>query len=102
MKWELVFPAQVMDMEGDAEMGDAVTDPNKSLKCTLRNPYTYVCTLSGGKKPIADGQIAIFHFRIQITAPAVTTTLRLQNAVATSADEKEAALNNTVSTVIIR
>jgi hypothetical protein len=102
LKWELIFPAQVMDMEGDAEMGNAVIDKDKSLKCTLRNPYTYVCTVSGGKNPIADGEIAIFRFRIRTTAPAVTTTLRLQKAVATSADGKDAALNNTESTVIIR
>src|SRR3974390_782139 len=65
LKWEVMFPAQLMDMEGDADIGSAVMDSGKSLKCMLQKPYSYVCVLSGGRNPIADGQIAIFHFRIR-------------------------------------
>lgn len=103
LQWEVVFPAQLMDMESDApEIGSAAKDAGKSLQCTARRPYAYACTLSGGQKPIASGPIAIFHFRIRTTAEAGTTTLRIERAEATTADSKEETLNNTESIVIIR
>lgn len=102
LKWEVIFPAQLMDMEGDADIGSAVMDSGKSLKCMLQKPYSYVCILSGGRNPIGDGQIAIFHFRIRTSAEPVTTALRIERAVATTLDAKEEALNNTESIVIIR
>jgi hypothetical protein len=103
VRWEVIFPAQVMELEGDApEIGSAALDSGKSLQCAMRNPYSYVCVLSGGQKPIANGLIAIFHFRIRTTAEAVTTTLRTERAVATAVDSKETFLDNTESIVIIR
>jgi hypothetical protein len=103
VKWEVIFPAQLIEMESDApERGSAAVDSGKSLQCTARSPYLYVCLLSGGQTPIADGPIAIFHFRVRTTAEAATTALRIQKATATTADSKELPLNNTESTVIIQ
>ena len=102
MKWEVIFPAPLMDMEGDAEIGSAVMDSGRSLKCMLQNPCSYIGILSGGRKPIAGGQIAIFHFRIRTSAEPVATALRIERAVATTPDAKEETLNNTESNVIIR
>jgi hypothetical protein len=103
LTWEVVFPAQLMDMEGDAtETGSAAMDSGKKLQCTARKPYAYACVLSGGQNPIANGLIAIFHFRIRTTASAGTTSLRIERARATTVDSKEETLNNTESTIIIR
>jgi hypothetical protein len=103
LRWEVVFPAQLMAMEGDApEIGSAVTDSGKSLQCTARKPYSYSCALSGGQNPIANGLIAIFHFKIRTTAKPGTTTLRIERALATTADSKVVPLNDTEAIVIIR
>jgi endo-1,4-beta-xylanase len=103
LQWEVVFPAQLMEMEGDApEIGSAAMDSGKSLQCTARKPYSYVCILSGGQNPIANGPIASFHFRIRTTAEAAKTALRIERVVATTLDSKVLTLNNTESIVIIR
>jgi hypothetical protein len=103
LKWEVVFPAQLMDLETDApELGSAAMDSGKSIQCSARKPYSYVCILSGGQKPIANGPVAIYHFKIRTTAEARTTTLRIENAEATTADSKKWALNDTEATVIIQ
>jgi hypothetical protein len=103
LKWEVVFPAQLMEMDGDApEIGKAATDSGKSLQCTARKPYRYVCILSGGQNPIADGSIAIFHFGARTSAEARTTTLRIESAESTTVDSKKWTLNNTEAIVLIR
>jgi len=50
---------------------------------------------------IADGPIAVFHFRIRTAAESGTTRLRLEKAEATVEDSKEETLNSTEATVII-
>jgi hypothetical protein len=103
LKWEVLFPAQLMDLEaGATETGSAAADSGKLLNCTAGKPYSYACTLSGGSKPIASGPIAVFHFRIKTTAEAGTVRLTIQKTEATTADSQQQTLNNTQSTVIIR
>ncbi len=103
LKWEVVFPAQLMDMEGDGpELGSAAKDSGKSLECTARTPYAYVCILSGGQKPTADGVIAIYHFKIRATATKGVTALRIEKAESTTSDSKKWPLNKTEAIVIIR
>jgi len=102
LKWDVIFPAQLMEMDSAPETGSAAKDSGKSLQCTARKPYVYACILSGGKKPIADGTIAIFHFKIRTTAESRTTTLVIEKVKATMLDSKDVPLNNTETTVIIR
>jgi hypothetical protein len=102
LKWQVLFPAQVIEMEGDAEVGKAAKDSGKSLQCTVRAPYRYVCDLSGGQNPIADGAVAIFHFKIRSTAKAGTISLKIEGAESITADSKEFTLNDTEAMVIIQ
>ena len=103
LKWEVVFPPQLMEMEGGGpEVGSAAQDSGKTIECKARRPYAYVCTISGGQKPIADGLIAIYHFKILASAAAGTTTLRIEKAESSTADSRKWALNDTEVTVIIK
>jgi hypothetical protein len=102
LHWEVTFPAQLMQMDGDPEAGPAAVSSGKSLGCRSQNPYSYTCVLSGKENPIADGQIAIFHFRILATAKTATTALKIEKAVAVSSDSKIVSLNDTQVTVVIR
>ena len=92
-----------MGMGSDAPaIGSAAKDSGKSLQCAARKPYAYLCVLSGGRNPIADGPIAVFHFRIRTAAESGTTRLRIEKAEATTKDSKEETLDSTEATVIIR
>lgn len=102
LHWRVIFPAQLMEIEGNAEVGSAAMNSGKSLQCRPENSYSYACALSGGQDPIADGQIAIFHFRIRTTAPSGTTAFRIERVVATSVDSKVLSLNDTEAIVTIR
>jgi hypothetical protein len=103
LKWEVVFPAQLMEMEGGTpEIGSAAKNSGKSLQCTARKPYAYVCILSGGQGPLADGVIAIYHFRIRTTASAGITSLKIENSESTTPDSRKWTLNDTEAIVIIK
>jgi hypothetical protein len=102
LQWEVVYPAQLMDLEGKPEAGQAAVDSGKSLECKPRKEYSFVCVLSGGKEPIGDGPIAVFHFRIHPDAIAGKVTLRIQSASARQKDNSDAPLRNTESAFIIR
>jgi hypothetical protein len=102
LKWRLIFPVQLMEMDGDAEVGSAARDSGKSLQCTSHSPYSYDCTLSGGQKAITDGLIAIFHFRIRPKAEAGTATFRMDKVECTTADSKQLNLDDAETTIFIR
>ena len=99
----MVFPAQLMEMEGGApEVGSVAKDAGKSIQCTARKPYSYVCILSGGTNPIPNGLVVIYHFMIRATAPAGATTIRIEKAEATTVDSTKWTLNNTETIVNIQ
>jgi len=102
LKWEVVFPAQLLKLEGDGpETGSAAKDSGKSLQCSARKPYSYFCILSGGQNPIANGPVAIFHFKILSTAEAGTGAVRIEQAEAVTGDSREFTLDDTQGTVTI-
>lgn len=103
LKWEVVFPVQMMKMEGDTpEIGRAALDSSKELECKKRSPYRYVCILSGGRNAIQNGAIASFHFSVLTTAEAGSTSLKIEKAEATTVDSKKWVLNDTEAIVIIK
>ncbi len=102
LHFDVVFPVQLMTMEGEGELGSAAQSSGKSLKCHVLNPHSSGCVISGGDKAIADGQIAIFLFRVLKTAKAGTTRLRIERAVSTTVDSKIVSLNDTEALVTIR
>jgi hypothetical protein len=103
LKWAVLFPAELMEIETAApQMGSAAVDSGKSLRCTVRNPHSCVCILSGGQKPIGDGPIATFHFKIRTTAKKGTASLRIEGGESTTADSKKWLLDNSEVIVIIR
>jgi hypothetical protein len=101
LHWDVIYPAQLMEMDGEPEAGSAALSSGKTLQCSARNPHSYTCALSGGNKPLADGQIAIFHFRIKKTAQAATTSLKIDRVVTTTVDSKVLSLAGTEAIVII-
>ena len=101
LQWEVVYPAQLMDLEGKPEAGRAAVNSGESIECKPRKEYSFICVLSGGSKPIGDGQIAVFHFRIHADAISGKVTLRIQSASARQKDNSEATLKNTESVFII-
>jgi len=103
LKWETIFPAEVLNDDGSGpKAGRAASDSGKSLTCTKRSTYAYVCILAGGQKPVPTGDVAILHFKIRTNANAGTTSVRVERAEAVTADVRKLTLNDTQGTVTIR
>jgi hypothetical protein len=66
LKWETVFPVQLLQVEGiGPSPSSAAKESGKSFTCAPPKGYSYVCILAGGQKPVGNGPIATFRFRIQ-------------------------------------
>lgn len=103
LKWVVVFPAQLLELEGDGpELGEAAMNSHKSLTCALRQPYSSACVLAGGQNPVLNGLIAIYHFRVRSTADAGTAVVRIERAEAVTVDSKALTLDNAEGTVTIQ
>ena len=103
LQWETIFPAQLMEVEGDAsETGRAARDSGKSVTCAERKAYSYMCILAGGQKLIANGPIAVLHFRIRAKAPVGTSAVRIERAEGVTVDVKRLALQDAAATVTIQ
>jgi hypothetical protein len=102
LQWETIFPAQILEDGGNGpEPGRAASDSGKSLTCTLRKTYSYLCILVGGQKPVANGPIATLRFKIRPEARAGTTVVRVERAEAVTADLKKLTVKDAEGTVTI-
>jgi len=102
LKWETIFPAQLLETVGSPEAGSAAKESGKLLTCTLRELYLYVCILAGGQKPIANGPIAKFPFRIRADAHPGTTNIRTGRVEAVTRDLKTVKLTGSDGQLEIR
>lgn len=93
VKWETIFPAQLLEILGEPEVGRAAKESGKSLTCTQRESYSYICILAGGQKPIVDGPIARFVFGIRPDAHPGTVSIRSTGVEAVTKDLKRVNLN---------
>lgn len=102
LKWETIFPAQLLEIAGSPEAGRAAKESGKSLTCTLRESYSYVCILAGGKKSIANGPIASLPFKIRADAHPGTAPVRTDNVEAVTKDLKTVKLSGSDGQLAIR
>ncbi len=102
LKWEMVVPAELLELVGTAPGIDAVSDdPGRSIRCSTRRSYLYACTLSGGRKPIVSGPIAVFHFKARPSAKSRTTMLRIQKIEVTDQNQQTFGLADADGTLTI-
>ena len=74
------FPAQLLEIEDNgAEVSATAKELGKTLTCASRQVYVYVCVLAGGQKPIANGPIASFRFKIRSGAHTGVSTIRIDH-----------------------
>ena len=102
LKWETIFPAQLLEAVGGPEAAVAAKESGKSLTCTQREPYLYVCILAGGQKPIANGAIAKFRFRIRADAHSGTANVRTGKVEAVTRDLKTVNLSGSDGQLEVR
>ena len=102
LKWETIFPAQLLSTEGEPEIGGRPKKSGKSLTCKAREAYSYVCILAGGQNPIENGPIAIFHFRIHSDASPATSAVRAERVEAITKDLKILKLRTTAGRLELR
>jgi hypothetical protein len=102
LQWETIFPAELLDLEGiGPETGPAGKDSGKSVTCAALRTYSLICVLAGGKNPITNGSIAVFHFRIRANARVGTSVLKIQRAEAVTEDLKGMVLKDAEGTLSI-
>lgn len=89
LKWDTVFPAQLVDPAGAPVPSDAVKGAGRTLTCTQRQSYSYVCILTGGNKALASGPVAVFRFKIRPDAHAGTFAIRPDHIDAVDQDLKK-------------
>jgi len=103
LSWETIFPAGLLEVEGDGpEVGSAAKESGKLLTCAMRQPYLYVCLLAGGQKPIANGSVAVFRFKIRADAHAGESTLKVDRVDAVTKDLKPVKLGGAEGHVAIQ
>ncbi len=87
LKWETVFPAQLLQAEGSGPSpGGVAKESGKSLTCATPKAYSYLCILAGGQRPVENGLIATFRFKIRGEARIGAATITVEHGEAVSAD----------------
>ena len=81
LAWELVVPAQVLELVGNEPATDRAM-----VKCSMLKSYLYACMFAGDQKPVLSGPIAVFRFKIRRGVQPRTTTLRIEKVEATTVD----------------
>jgi hypothetical protein len=103
LQMDVVFPVQLLDADAaHPEIGQAAKDSGKSIMCATHKPYSYTCLIFGGQKPIDNGSIATFRFKIHADARSGAAPLRIQNVQAVGQDFKQFALKDAEGTLTIR
>ncbi len=103
LKWETVFPSQLLDVLGDGlDLGTAAKDSGKSITCAMQKPYSYTCILFGGLKSLNNGVIATLRVKLHTDARPGVTGVRVQNTEAAGEDLKRFILKNAEGPVDIR
>jgi hypothetical protein len=102
LKWQMVFPARLLEVEKDGpEASSASKKSGKSLTCALREAYSYVCVLAGGEMPIANGSVATIWFKIRTEAHAGTSIITIDQVEAVTRDLKTVKLSGAEGRVLI-
>jgi hypothetical protein len=102
LKWETVFPAQLLQAEGNGPSpGSAANESGKSLTCATPKAYSYVCILAGGEKPVGNGPIATFRFKIRDEARIGAATITVDHVEGVSGDAAPMTLGDAAGLVTI-
>lgn len=103
LKWAAVFPAELLEAESSGpSAGGAAKESGKSLTCTRPQVYSYVCILAGGRKPIANGPIAVLRFQVRADAHSGTSAVRIEQVEAVTKGLKTLKLSGVEGHVVIR
>ena len=103
LQWEMIFPVQLLDPEGDGpEIAQAAKASGKTVACAMNKPYSYTCVLFGGQQPIANGSIVAIRFKIRSDARLGPTAIRIEKAEAATGGLVRSALKDAEGTVTIR
>lgn len=102
LEWEMVVPARVLDLAGDGpETGRASADSGKAVRCSKQKDYLYGCTIAGDPKPIMNGPIAVYRFKVHPDVQSSTAVLRIEKIEARTSDGRQYTLHGAEGTIAI-
>jgi hypothetical protein len=100
LQWEAIIPLdQVTLVDGFPQVGAAAQAADKIVSCSAKtresDSLTILCLAFGGAKPIGNGVVTRFSFRISSTARKGPAVVRLKRAIAVTADLKRTDIPDT-------
>jgi hypothetical protein len=100
LQWEAILPiGQATLVDGFPQTGAAAQAAGKIVSCSAKtreaDSLTILCLAFGGAKPLGNGVVARFSFRISPTARKGPAVVRLKRAIAVTADLKRTDIPDT-------
>ncbi len=93
IQWEITFPPAISVSVKDISAGEAAEASGKAITCAkssakteVKNGVKFACLLTGGRKAIGNGAIAVVLFRLQTDVGGAPLRIPIENIVGVSAD----------------
>jgi hypothetical protein len=107
LQWDTKVPSSQLGLtEGSPQPGPVAQEADKGVSCAMKatkaDTQTIVCLVYGGRKPIRNGVVARFSFKIPPQATTGSALILLDNGVAVSADLKRTPIPDTTAIITIR
>ena len=109
LQWRFIFPKGISVAPVDVVSGSAAESAKKSLTCSIiRDPkqpaevVVHVCVLAGGSQPIRTGTIANERYRIAKGTAHAPATIRVEQALAVTAEMENLPIPDAEGVVIIQ
>ena len=105
LQWEFSAPASISIVVNEIVAGSVTEAAGKSLTCAKRqdgaNPH-YACVVFGGKKPIADGPVAIVKYMVSKRSPPGKAAVKATRALASSDGQDKIPVADATGEIAIR
>jgi hypothetical protein len=109
LQWEFRVPTALVMTAADVTVGQAAESRGKSVVCAAggkgpvpKDGVRYTCILAGGINRIANGPVAVVHYRVESSAQRGRTQVAIESAKGVSLDLKSTAIADTTALITIR
>ena len=109
LQWDFSVPPAIAITPADISVSKEAEAAGKFLTCSARAARTpkprrirYTCILVGGRKPIADGPVAVVKYRAQWDVKDAPVGVGIESVLGVSADQKRVSIPSVEATINVR
>jgi hypothetical protein len=103
IQFDIIYPAQLLELDASGPiLGAEGARADKILACSAHSSYSYGCLLAGGQKPVGNGPMAVFHFKIRPDARPGTSAFRIEKVQAVAADLSRIEVKDSDAAIVVR